>query len=73
MRFAVRAHVEDMATRRVLASREFEASVVAASENAQGGAQAANQAVQSVLDQLAAFLRPGRVDAPPRAMPAIKR
>jgi cholesterol transport system auxiliary component len=72
VRFSVRAYVEDMATRRVLASREFEASVAAGSENAQGGAQAANQAVQSVLDQLAAFCAKAAADAPPRDA-AVKR
>ncbi len=73
VRFAVRAHVEDIATRRVLASREFEASVAAGSENAQGGVQAANQAVQNVLDQLAAFCAQAAAAAPPREAAAVKR
>jgi cholesterol transport system auxiliary component len=66
VRFAVRAYVVDMGTRRVLASRDLEASVPAPSENAQGGVQAANQAVQGVLDQLAAFCAQAAANAPPR-------
>jgi len=39
----------------VLASREFEAVAAAPSEDAYGGVMAANEAVRSVLESLAAF------------------
>ena len=55
VRFTLRAIAVDNATRRVLASREFEAVVDAASEDPYGGVKAANEAVQTVLEQLAAF------------------
>ena len=55
VRFTLRAYLVDNATRRVIATREFEATVPAASENPQGGATAANSAVQTVLENLAAF------------------
>ena len=55
VRFTLRAYLEDNATRRVLASREFDESVAAASEDPYGGVVAANRVVQSVLKQLADF------------------
>ena len=55
VRFTLRAHLIDGATRRVLASREFEAVVAAPGENPYGGVVAANQAVRTVLESLAAF------------------
>ncbi len=55
LRFTLRAYVVESATRRVIATREFEASVPAASENPEGGAAAANAAVRTVLGKLAAF------------------
>ena len=55
VRFTLRAHLVDNRTRRVLASREFEAVAPAASENPYGGVVAANRAVQTVLEDLAAF------------------
>jgi cholesterol transport system auxiliary component len=55
VRFTLRAYVVDSVTRRVLASREFEAVAAAPSEDAYGGVMAANEAVRSVLDGLAAF------------------
>jgi len=55
VRFMLRAYIVDNATRRVLASREFEAVVPAPTEDAQGGALAAHQAVRAVLEDLAAF------------------
>jgi cholesterol transport system auxiliary component len=55
VRFALRAHLVDSATRRVIATRDFEAAVPSGSENSRGGAVAANRAVQSVLDQLVSF------------------
>jgi cholesterol transport system auxiliary component len=53
--FTLRAVLLDSATRRVVAVREFDASVPAPSEDAPGGVSAANQAVQRVLGELAAF------------------
>jgi cholesterol transport system auxiliary component len=55
VRFTLRATLVQDRTRRVLAGREFDASVAAASEDAPGGVVAANAAVQSVLQQLARF------------------
>ena len=55
VRFILRATLVDNATREVLAWREFEASVAAASETPYGGVVAANQAVQQVLEQLASW------------------
>ena len=53
VRFTLRAYLVDNATRRVLAWREFDESVAAASEDPYGGVVAANRAVQIVLDALA--------------------
>ena len=55
VRFTLRATLVDSATRRVLAWREFEASVAAASDDPYGGVVAANRAVQTALQQLAGF------------------
>ena len=55
VRFTLRAYLVDDKTRRVLAWREFEADVPAASEDAYGGVVAANQAVQMVLADLSAY------------------
>ena len=55
VRFTLRAYLVDTKTRRVIAWREFEATVPAASENPYGGVVAANRAVQTVLENLAAF------------------
>ena len=55
VRFTLRAYLVDNMTRRVLASREFEAVAAAPSEDAYGGVMAANEAVRSVLEGLAAF------------------
>ena len=55
VRFTLRAHLVDNVTRRVLASREFDAVAAAPSEDAYGGVMAANEAVRSVLEGLAAF------------------
>lgn len=51
----LRATLSDTATRRVVAWREFDAAVPAASDDPYGGVVAANQAVREVLEQLAAF------------------
>lgn len=55
VRFTLRAYLIDNATRRVLASREFDESVASTSDDPYGGVVAANRAVQNVLAQLAAF------------------
>ena len=55
VRFTLRAYLVESATRRVIASREFDAAVPAASEDPHGGVVAANRAVQTVLENLSAF------------------
>jgi cholesterol transport system auxiliary component len=55
VRFVLRAHLVEDATRRVIASRELEAVATAPSEDPYGGVVAANQAVQTVLENLATF------------------
>ncbi len=55
VRFTLRAYIVDNTTRQVLARREFDETVAAASEDPYGGVLAANRAVQTVLEQLANF------------------
>ena len=55
VRFTLRAYMVDNVTREVLAWREFDETVAAASDDPYGGVVAANRAVQSVVDQLARF------------------
>jgi cholesterol transport system auxiliary component len=55
VRFALRAYIAEDGTRRVVATRDFEALVPAPSDDPYGGVQAANAAVQDVLGQLTAF------------------
>jgi cholesterol transport system auxiliary component len=55
VRFTLRATLVDDRTRRVLAWREFDAAVPAASEDPYGGVVAANRAVQTLLEELAKF------------------
>ena len=55
VRFSLRAYLVDSGTRKVIAVREFEAAVPAASENPAGGVVAANAAVRQVLGKLSAF------------------
>lgn len=55
VRFTLRAYMVDNATREVLAWREFDETVAAASDDPYGGVVAANRAVQSVVEQLAGF------------------
>ncbi|MBY0234543.1 MAG: ABC-type transport auxiliary lipoprotein family protein [Burkholderiaceae bacterium] len=52
LRLSLRASLLDNASRRVLASREFDVSLAAPSEDAQGGVTAANLALQQVLADL---------------------
>ena len=55
VRFTLRAYLVDDKTRRVLAWREFDAAIPAASADPYGGVVAANRAVQTVLEDLAGF------------------
>lgn len=55
VQFKLRIYVVNNVTRKVIAWHEFEDTVVSKSENAAGGAEAANLAVQSVLNKVAAF------------------
>ena len=54
VRFMLRAHLVD-ASRRVIASRDFEAVALADSDDPYAGVAAANQAVRTVLEKLSAF------------------
>jgi len=56
VRFTLRATLVENKTRHVLAGREFEAVAPASSDDPYGGVVAANQAVQTVLENLAQFL-----------------
>lgn len=56
VQFTLRAFLLDDKTRRVLAWRELRGEAVSASESPQGGVAAANQAVQTVLNELAKFV-----------------
>ena len=64
VRFTLRACLVDDKTRRVLAWREFDAAVPAASEDPYGGVVAANRAVQTVLGELAVFCAETARNAP---------
>lgn len=55
VRFTLRAYLVEVKSRRVLASREFDASVPSASEDPYGGVLAANRAIQTVLGEVSAF------------------
>jgi cholesterol transport system auxiliary component len=55
VRFTLRAYLLDTTTRRVLAARDFDEVISAASDDPEGGIVAANRAVASVLQQLASF------------------
>lgn len=55
VRFTLRAVLLDSRTRRVVAVREFDASVPAPTDDAPGGVAAANVAVARVLDELSRF------------------
>lgn len=56
VQFTLRAFVLDDRMHRVLAWREFRSEAVSASDTPQGGVMAANQAVQTVLTELAQFV-----------------
>lgn len=55
VRFALRADLVEEGSRRIVASREFSALAPAPTATPYGGVAAANQAVHSVLESLAAF------------------
>lgn len=55
VRFALRADLVEEGSRRIIASREFVALAPAPTATPYGGVVAANQAVHSVLESLAAF------------------
>ena len=66
LRFTLRATLVDGRTQRVLAWREFDARVAAASDDPYGGVVAANRAVHQVLREVSAFLVETLRDAPLR-------
>ena len=70
VRFTLRAYVVNNATRRVVAWREIDETVSAASEDPYGGVVAANRAVQSALHQLADFCSKAALGWEPRAAEA---
>jgi cholesterol transport system auxiliary component len=53
--FTLRAHLIDIASRRVIAWQEFDAAVAATSEDPYGGVVAANQVARLLVDQVADF------------------
>ena len=55
VRFTLRAYLVEVKSRRVLASREFDASVPSVSDDPYGGVLAANRAIETVLGEVAAF------------------
>jgi cholesterol transport system auxiliary component len=55
VRFALRAYLVDITSRRVIAAREFEATAAAPSDDPRGGVTAAQAAVSTVLAELAEF------------------
>lgn len=55
VQFKLRVYMINNETRKVIAWHEFEDTVVSKNENAAGGAEAANLAVQNVLNKVAAF------------------
>jgi cholesterol transport system auxiliary component len=57
VRFTLRATLVDDRSRRVLAWREFDTVIPAASDDPYGGIAAAGEAVQTTLQQLAMFSR----------------
>ena len=72
VRFALRAYIAEDGTRKVLATRDFEVTVPAPSEDPYGGVQAANAAVRQVLEQLTAFCAQTVAAWPPSRKPASR-
>lgn len=56
LRLTLRVSLVDQKTQRLLSTQLLESSVSASSEDARGGVEAANKAVQAVLDDLSRFL-----------------
>jgi cholesterol transport system auxiliary component len=73
VRFTLRAYIVDNTTRRVLAAREFDETVAAASEDPYGGVVAANRAVQTVLERVADFCKEAAGGWQPPAAAVQKR
>ena len=73
VRFTLRATLADNATRRVISSREFDASVGAGSNDPYGGVVAANRAVQQVMQQLASYCSEEAVRWPAGLVNAVRR
>lgn len=73
VRFGLRAYLVEEGTRRVVATRDFEAVEPAPSEDPYGGVQAANTAVKSVLESLAAFCAETATAWQPSRKPAQSR
>ena len=73
VQFTLRAYIVDNATRRVLAWREFDETVAAASEDPYGGVVAANRAVQTVLEHLADFCKEAAGNWQPPAAAETRR
>jgi cholesterol transport system auxiliary component len=67
VRLVLRVQLIEVASQRPLAAREFATTVVAASDDARGGAQAANQAVSQLLPQLAQWCAASLGSAAPRS------
>ncbi|MFZ6748167.1 ABC-type transport auxiliary lipoprotein family protein [Undibacterium sp. Ren11W] len=55
VRFTLRAHLLDTASRQVIAWREFDTSIISSSEDPYGGVLATNIAVRIVMEELAKF------------------
>jgi cholesterol transport system auxiliary component len=62
---SLRATLTEMTTRRVVAWRQFDAVVPAATDDPYGGVVAANRAVDELLEQLAAFCADAAADFRP--------
>ncbi|MEO8202602.1 MAG: ABC-type transport auxiliary lipoprotein family protein [Betaproteobacteria bacterium] len=73
VRFALRAALSEEGTRRVIATRDFEAVQPALSDDPYGGVQAANAVVRSVLASLAAFCADNAVAWQPASRPVPAR
>ncbi len=73
VRFGLRAYLVEEGTRRVVATRDFEAVEPAPTEDPYGGVQAANTAVKSVLESLAAFCAETATAWQPSRKPAQSR
>ena len=70
VRFTLRANLVDERSRRVLASREFDATQPADSDDPYGGVLAASRAVQGVVGELADFVADAaKAWRPPAARP----